>query len=250
MLIQKILGAIIFSVITCVLPAQSFKEDQFKNGRVENAFKEKQEVIQSYLVAKNLDIETMEIFIRAFKKEKKLEVWGRDSLHKEFVFLKEYRICRTSGQAGPKRKQGDGQIPEGFYYIDRFNPWSQFHLSLGLNYPNKSDKILSDKNRPGGDIFIHGSCVTIGCLPMTNDKIKEIYILAVEAMNNGQQYIPVHIFPVKMDGDKYLELIEKYAGDEDLLEFWRNLEEGYLYFEMNRKIHRFTVNAEGSYCFQ
>ncbi|NQT78512.1 MAG: 2-dehydro-3-deoxyphosphooctonate aldolase, partial [Bacteroidetes bacterium] len=40
-----------------------------------------------------------------------------------------------------------------------------------------------------------------------------------------------------------------YAGDENLLEFWRNLEEGYLYFEMNRKVPEFTVNMDGSHCF-
>ena len=249
MLVRKIIFPVLILLISNSLSSQCFKDQQLQNGRVRNAYKEKESVILNMLQSKGLDINTMEIFIRAFKKEKKLEVWGRDSLHKEFVFLKEYRICRASGQAGPKRKQGDGQIPEGFYTIDRFNPWSQFHLSLGLNYPNKSDKILSDKKHPGGDIFIHGSCVTIGCLPMTNDKIKEIYILAVEAKNNGQQYIPVHVFPVKMDGDIYLELIEKYAGDEDLLEFWRNLEEGYLYFEMNRIVPEFTVNEEGIHCF-
>jgi murein L,D-transpeptidase YafK len=59
--------------------------------------------------------------------------------------------------------------------------------------------------------------------------------MAVEARNNGQQHIPVHIFPLRMDGDAYRELTETYAADENLLEFWRNLEEGYLYFEMNRK---------------
>ncbi|MCD4723398.1 MAG: L,D-transpeptidase family protein [Bacteroidales bacterium] len=249
MLVRKIIFPVLILLISNFLSSQCFKDQQLQNGRVRNAYKEKESVILNMLQSKGLDINAMEIFIRAFKKEKKLEVWGRDSLHKEFVFLKEYRICRTSGQEGPKRKQGDGQIPEGFYTIDRFNPWSQFHLSLGLNYPNRSDKILSDKKHPGGDIFIHGSCVTIGCLPMTNDKIKEIYILAVEAKNNGQQYIPVHVFPVKMDGDIYLELIEKYAGDEDLLEFWRNLEEGYLYFEMNRIVPEFTVNEEGIHCF-
>ena len=249
MLIQKISVLVILSVITFNTSAQSFREEQLKNGRVENAYKEKMEIVQSYLDSHKLDIETLEIFIRAFKKEKKLEVWGRDSLHEQFMLLKEYRICRTSGQPGPKRKQGDGQIPEGFYYIDRFNPWSQFHLSLGLNYPNKSDRILSDKKHPGGDIFIHGSCVTIGCLPMTDDRIKEIYIMAVEARNNGQQHIPVHIFPLRMDGDAYRELTETYAADENLLEFWRNLEEGYLYFEMNRKVPEFTVNEDGTHCF-
>ena len=71
-----------------------------------------------------------------------------------------------SGTMGPKRLQGDYQVPEGFYYINEFNPNSNYHLHLGLNYPNASDKILSDSLRPGGDIYIHGSCVSIGCIPL------------------------------------------------------------------------------------
>ncbi len=179
-----------------------------------------------------------------------MEVWGCDSLHERFVLLKEYRICRISGEAGPKRKQGDRQIPEGCYHIDRFNPWSHFYLSLGINYPNESDIILANKNRPGGEIFIHGSCVTIGCLPMTDDHIKEIYIYAVEARNNGQQYIPVHIFPCRMDGEYYTALKESITENEDLLDFWNNLEEAYLFFEMNKTLPEISVNTSGDYCFQ
>lgn len=232
------------------LSAQDFKEEQLKNGRVKNAYQEKEAEMRSLIQSNQLDLASLEIFIRAFKKEKKLEIWGRDSLHPQFVLLKTYRICRTSGDMGPKRIQGDGQIPEGFYHIDRFNPWSNFYLSLGLNYPNESDLILSDKKKPGGDIFIHGSCVTIGCMPMTDDLIKEIYILAVEARNSGQEIIPVHIFPTKMKGDAYQELLESHKDDEDLKAFWSNLEEGYLYFEMNKKIPSFILNENGSYCFQ
>src|SRR5690606_11025729 len=98
----------------------------------------------------------------------------------KFTLVKTYPVCSSSGLPGPKRKKGDRQTPEGFYHIDRFNPQSAFHLSLGINYPNSSDKILGHSD-PGGDIFIHGSCVTIGCVPLTDDLIKEVYVLAVEA---------------------------------------------------------------------
>jgi murein L,D-transpeptidase YafK len=232
------------------LSSQDFKEEQMQNGRVKNAYADKEIEIQALLQANKLEPATLEIFIRAFKKEKKLEIWGRDSLHQKFMLLKAYRICRTSGDAGPKRKQGDEQIPEGFYHIDRFDPWSNFHLSLGLNYPNASDSILSDTRKPGGEIFIHGSCVTIGCLPMTDEKIEEIYILAVEARNSGQENIPVHIFPMIMSGEAYEELLTENEEDDKLFAFWRSLEEGYQYFEMNKIIPSFTVNNDGSYCFE
>lgn len=103
-----------------------------------------------------------------------------------FRLIKDYQICSLSGELGPKRQQGDLQVPEGFYWIDRFNPASNFYLSLGINYPNQFDRILGKSGELGGDIFIHGGCVTIGCIPITDDKIKELYLIAVEAKSNGQ----------------------------------------------------------------
>ena len=170
--------------------------------------------------------------------------------HDEYVLLNEYHICRVSGEAGPKRRQGDLQVPEGCYYIDRFNPWSNFHLSFRINYPNASDRILSDYRRLGGEIYIHGACVTIGCIPMTDEKIDEIYIFAVEATNNGQQEIPVHIFPCRMSGKYYDGLKNDHNGNISLIEFWANIEEIYLYFEQNKILPEFTVDADGRYCLQ
>ena len=142
-----------------------------------------------------------------------------------------------------------GRCREGFYYIDRFNPVSSFHLSLGINYPNSSDRTLCKSGNPGGDIFIHGDCVTIGCIPITDDKIKELYILAVEAKNSGQTNIPVHIFPARLSQTKLVELKKEYK-DPKLFAFWQNLAEGYSYFEENKTLPSFWINKEGSYIFK
>lgn len=229
--------------------SQEFKEEQLKYGRVRKAYDEKGSMIQTLFKINELDSASLQLFIRAFKQEHTFEVWAIDSLHEKYVLLKEYHICRVSGIEGPKRRQGDRQIPEGCYHIDRFNPWSSFHLSLGINYPNTSDRVLSDKKHPGGEIFIHGSCVTIGCVPLTDDRIKEVYILAVEARNGGQKHIPVHIFPCRMEGDVYSGLLEQHAEKEKLISFWNNIEEAYLYFEENKILPIFTVDSEGRYCF-
>jgi murein L,D-transpeptidase YafK len=234
--------------LSSILSAQDFKESQLKNGRVSKAYEEKGGLIKALIQTNRLDTAGFNIFLRAFKEEQILEIWATDSLHEHYVLMKEYRICRISGDEGPKRRQGDRQIPEGCYHIDRFNPWSSFHLSLGINYPNASDRLLSDRKHPGGEIFIHGSCVTIGCIPMTDDRIKEIYILAVEAKNNGQERIPLHVFPCKMSGEGYQDLKEQHAEDESLIDFWNNLEEAYLYFEMNKTLPVFVVDANGRYC--
>ena len=236
-------------VSVSVLTLSDFKSEQLKNSRVKAAYQEKEGSAQSLLENHGIKINTIEIFIRAFKKEKVLELWGKNQADEKFKVIKRYDFCESSGELGPKRRQGDWQIPEGFYTIDRFNPWSKFHLSLGINYPNRSDRILADKQDPGGDIFIHGNCVTIGCIPITDDKIKELYLFAVEAKNNGQDRIPVHIFPGRLGREEFEKLREEYAKDKELIDFWTNLEEGYTYFEKSRVLPQITVSKDGAYEF-
>jgi murein L,D-transpeptidase YafK len=174
----------------------NFKTVQLGNIRVAKAYKEKEDVINNILRDSRIERRSLEIFLRVFKKERIMELWGKDRDSVKFVLLDSYPVCAVSGGPGPKRKQGDFQVPEGFYQINMFNPESNFYLSLGIDYPNKSDRILTPYKKPGGSIFIHGDCVTIGCIPITDDRIKELYIFAVEARANGQRKIQVHIFPV------------------------------------------------------
>ncbi|MBI2968023.1 MAG: L,D-transpeptidase family protein [Bacteroidetes bacterium] len=230
--------------------AENFKEKQMKYERVKNAFREKEKTVNEMLAAKNLSAVRLEIFVRIFKTEKKVEVWGKNREDSVFIPLTDYDICTSSGSVGPKRKQGDGQVPEGFYHIERFNPVSNFHLSLGINYPDKSDRILGGGGNLGGDIFIHGNCVSIGCIPITDDKIKELYILAVESRNNGQEKIPVHIFPCRMDGSEFEGLKKEYATYNKLLEFWQNVKEGWDYFENGKKVPIVSVDGSGKYKFR
>ncbi len=225
----------------------SFKVSQTKHTRVKLAYAEKYQEIEQHTSKLGIDINKIQIFIRAFKKERRLELWGKNIEDEKFVLIKKYRFCNFSGKLGPKRKQGDKQIPEGIYYIDRFNPVSNFFLSLGLNYPNKSDLFFADKDSPGGDIFIHGNCVTIGCIPITDDKIKELYVYAVEARNNGQKKIPVHIFPLQMHHHKFKELKNSYSDNIELIEFWESLLPVYEYFEENKQLPNVSVNNQGKY---
>lgn len=228
----------------------SFKSSQSKNIRVKLAYAEKYKDIEKHTERLGLDINKIQIFIRAFKKERKLELWGKNIEDEKFVLIRKYRFCNFSGSLGPKRKQGDLQTPEGFYYIDRFNPVSKFFLSLGINYPNKSDLVFADKDTPGGDIFIHGNCVTTGCIPITDDKIKELYIYAVEARNNGQKRIPVHIFPEKMHQHKFKELKKSYTENIELVEFWESLKPVYDYFETHKQLPKVGFDSKGKYLIE
>jgi murein L,D-transpeptidase YafK len=225
--------------------AQNFKSQQAKFARVQTAISEKGEAVKKLFAAKNLPYPSKEIFLRVFKREGALELWANNSGKYELV--KEYKICAASGALGPKRRQGDNQVPEGFYYLDRFNPLSDFYLSLGLNYPNQADRILGARGNLGGDIFIHGNCVSIGCMAITDDQIKELYLIAVEAKAAGQNQIPVHIFPAKMN-QKGMKTLETDAEQNPtLLNFWRNLKEGHDVFENHRRLPIVTVDKQGRY---
>ena len=237
----------LISILVIMSIVGDFKSAQLTYSRVRTAYLEKEELISNRLKEKGLKIDGLEIFIRAFKEERILEVWAKNKDQKVFTLFKEYPFCTSSGSLGPKRQEGDLQIPEGFYHLDRFNPQSQYHLSLGINYPNEADRILGSKNKLGGDIFIHGDCVTIGCIPITDQKIKEVYLLAVEARDQGQLKIPVHIFPAKL-GSKTMENLKKrYASKPGLLAFWSELQKGYLYFENHKKMPLISIQGNGRY---
>lgn len=228
---------------------KGFKEEQQKAPRVKAAYTEKWQSLQNELWKKGFDGSRIELLIRAFKHEKIVEVWIKSPTTKLFSLFKTYNICYYSGDLGPKRKQGDGQVPEGFYTIAVFNPYSSYHLSLGVSYPNASDKIIG-KGNLGGDIMIHGNCVSIGCIPITDYYIKELYVLAVEARNGGQTTLPVQIFPAKMDDAGMNYLNTTYSNNSTMLAFWKNLKEGYDYFDKNKKLPKVSVNKEGKYVFQ
>jgi murein L,D-transpeptidase YafK len=229
-----------------MLQTASFKETQLKQARVKVAYAHKEQTIKQYFKNLDLQYEGFQLFIRAFKHEKILEVWIKEKGADTFSRLHTYDFCTSSGVLGPKRRLNDLQIPEGVYQINHFNPQSNFYLSLGLNYPNASDKILSDQQHPGGDIYIHGNCVTVGCIPITDEKIKELYVLAVEARNNGQEKIPVHVFPAKLSNDELASLTSAYGEHR---EFWTNLKTVYDDFEKTKKLKAAKVDKSGKYFY-
>ena len=133
-----------------------------------------------------------EIFLYAVKETKNLHVFLVGA-EKEISLLQTIPFCVNSGVLGPKRKQGDRQIPEGWYFIDRFNPNSRFHLSMGINYPNSSDLYRTTFDDPGDNIFIHGGCQSIGCISIGDDPITWLYGACENASNSRN--IPVLIAP-------------------------------------------------------
>lgn len=242
---KKITVTLLTALTFFAFSSGPFKDEQKKYPRVREAYAEKESSIKTLLESHSIDLKHLRIYLRAFKEDKIIELWAKNAEDDKYQLVKEYDICRTSGSLGPKRAQGDLQIPEGFYHIDRFNPSSNFHLSLGINYPNKSDKVLGTKGNLGGDIFIHGDCVTIGCLPITDNHIKELYIIAIEAKDSGQEKIPVTIFPVYMTDDNYNSMQAKYATDPDKLTLWEDLKSGFDYFNNHQTLPKIKFLDNG-----
>lgn len=231
-----------------LLAQYSFTQSQKASLRVNSAFENKEDLLKKEFEEKGLAWPAKYIFIRSFKFDAQMEIWVKNNIRDKYKLFKTYRVCMQSGTMGPKRMQGDYQVPEGFYYINEFNPKSLYHLSLGLNYPNPSDKILSDPQRPGNGIYIHGSCVSVGCIPVTDSDIEEIYILASYAREAGQEYIPVHVFPIRYSNKKSVAYFENFCkSNPDLTAFSGQLEKAYNVFENTHQAPLILIDSKGKY---
>lgn len=164
-------------------------------------------------------------YLRLFKEEGVLEAWLQDSDTGHYALFKTYPICAYSGTLGPKLKEGDLQSPEGFYSVSKDWMWpeSKYHLAMNIGYPNEFDKM---HGRTGSHLMIHGECQSDGCYAMTNKRIEEIYVLVEQSLLNGNETVPIHIFPFRMTGIKLAE----HRGDPSM-RFWINLKRGYDIFE-------------------
>jgi len=235
-------------IVSASLNAQTYIGIQTSNSRLAPLIKGDQDTLRKQFEAKGLKWPAKYIYMRSFKYEKELEIWVKNDVKDTFQLFKIYKICHTSGKMGPKRKQGDMQVPEGFYYISEFNPNSNYHLALGLDYPNISDRTKSSAGDPGGDIFIHGSCVSVGCIPILDNQIEEVYMLAAISRQEGEDYIPVHIYPIRYDLPGSATFLKSQIRDDKEWEkFNTELEYSFNYFQTCHRLPVVAVNSKGDY---
>jgi murein L,D-transpeptidase YafK len=212
----------------------SFREKQLKNTRVREAYRDKEKIVVKTLAAHAILRDSLRICLRAFKTEKKIEVWAKNSHDSVYVLVRELPICELSGYVGPKRRSHDLQVPEGFYHIDGLNPYSKYYLSMKINYPNASDSVRGVRRHLGSQIFIHGSCISSGCLAITDDKIKELFVYCIEAYNSGQEEIGITIYPARLNDVTYSDLIYGYGKYKDMISLWADLKKSWDLFEKYR----------------
>ncbi len=188
---------------------------------------EKLPALTSQLAAADLE-PGAPMYIRVFKEEGELEVWVRNNNTVLYQPFRTYKICKHNPMLGPKQERGDLQSPEGFYDVteDRLWPGSQYHLALNIGYPNEYDL---QHNRTGDKLMIHGGCKSEGCFAMTDESIEEIYLLTEQSLLAGNETVPVHVFPFRMNRAN----MARYKGSQ-WLPFWAEMKQGYDLFEQNR----------------
>jgi hypothetical protein len=179
-----------------------------------------QERLKPFFEAAKAAYPPSKITLLAIKDEKKLELWTEEA--GETFFIRAYPIKAASGVTGPKLREGDQQVPEGIYQLEYLNPNSTYHLSMKINYPNDFDRKYANqegRTRPGGDIFIHGKAVSIGCLAMGDKAIEELFTLVARTDTKNVKVILAPSDPRKGDilplangqsdwvGELYKELI-------------------------------------------
>jgi murein L,D-transpeptidase YafK len=165
--------------------------------------------------------------IRTYKKEAELEIWKMKS-NGEYALLKTYPMCRWSGQLGPKKREGDMQVPEGFYPIapGQMNPNSHYYLAFNVGYPNAYDRAYG---RTGGNVMVHGVCSSAGCFSMTDEQVADIYAIARDSFRGGQREIQLQSYPFHMTAEN----MAKFRLDPNI-EFWKDLKKGSDYFEVTK----------------
>ncbi len=200
------------------------------NSYLDQSSARSQQPISSAVLAKMEALDTTPsspTVIRTYKKEAELEIWKMKS-NGEYALLKTYPMCRWSGQLGPKKREGDMQVPEGFYSIapGQMNPNSHYYLAFNVGYPNAYDRAYG---RTGGNVMVHGVCSSAGCFSMTDEQVADIYAIARDSFAGGQREIQLQSYPFHMTAEN----MAKFRLDPNI-DFWKNLKDGADHFEVTK----------------
>lgn len=123
------------------------------------------------------------VLLAAFKRERRVDVYAGTSPW-DLTLVRRLGMTAASGGPGPKLREGDRQVPEGFYEIDLLNPNSLYHVGLHVAYPNAFDERMAEHDRRrnlGGKIMIHGNAVSVGCIAMGDEGAEDLFTLAADS---------------------------------------------------------------------
>jgi murein L,D-transpeptidase YafK len=161
--------------------------------------------LMPYFASAGVSYPPSQVTLIGLKEERQVQLYAAGT-NGQYHFIRSYPILAASGNSGPKLREGDAQVPEGFYCIESLNPNSRFHLSLRINYPNAFDRAQAKaegRTNLGGDIMIHGNAVSIGCLAMGDIAAEDLFVLADRTRLRN---IHVILSPVDFREGKTVEL--------------------------------------------
>ena len=230
-----------------VTTSSSFRDNQMNFTRVREAYSQKETAVIKTLTENSISRDSLQIYLRAFKTEKKIELWAKNICDPTFTLIKEFPICEISGTVGPKRRSYDLQVPEGFYHINELNPYSKYFLSMRINYPNASDSIRGNRAHLGNLIYIHGNCESSGCIAITDERIKELFVYCIEAYNSGQKDINITIFPAQLNDSNYARLTSAYSKNKDKISLWADLKKSYDLFNQTKVLPSVKFLPDGTH---
>lgn len=196
----------LFTALLCFLPLMGTAQ-QTVDSVLKGAGVEATAILEARFKTAGAPYPPREIALLGIKDSRKLELWARHG--KRWKHIVDYGVLAASGGPGPKLREGDRQVPEGFYNIQYLNPNSKYHLSMKIDYPNSEDRRharAEGRTKPGGDIFIHGRNVSIGCLAIGDPAIEELFTLVATI---GRRKVTVMIAP----GDPRIVPLKAREGD-------------------------------------
>jgi hypothetical protein len=133
-----------------------------------------------------VDYPPSQITLVILKQERLLGLYAQSpkAAGQPYRFIRSYPILAASGHLGPKLREGDWQVPEGIYAVESLNPNSRYHLALHVDYPNAFDRARAEEDgrtQLGGDIMIHGSYLSVGCVAMGDSAAEDLFVLAAQS---------------------------------------------------------------------
>jgi len=205
-------------------------------GRYLNS--EREDLLPYRIVQNSLTYNSLDVLLIGYKNELELQLWVRArNSNSKYLRLKSFNITDSNVAClGPKSVLGDNLTPEGVYSVEFYSSlkWSDFYLAFRVSYPNDAD--IARRNywgisaKPGGDINIHGCCISIGCIPIGNPDMEELFLLIRANQKNGSA-VKILIFPFKFDDLATKgRFINQYRDEVLLLGFWQSLERIHHYF--------------------
>ncbi len=183
-------GPLLWSVVKGRGPFRTTVQDRLEEfgGRADPLWRARFE-------ARGLKYPPPSLLLVTWKRERALEVYARAEADAAWVFVHRFDVLAASGGPGPKLREGDRQVPEGYYRLAGLNPNSSYHLSMKVDYPTTFDReqaARQGREDLGGDIFIHGRAASIGCVAIGDPGIEELFVLVARA---GWEEVEVWMSP-------------------------------------------------------